>query len=242
MHWSIDRYVREKRQFYGRREVSQSYERQRFSGSSGQWVNGRELDIVKSLLVPNVPNGSILDLACGTGRLSLHLAVLGYQVVGLDSSAEMLAVARAKVDGDKVIWVQGDAFALPVASASFDAVVALRFAFHFPKLEPLLSAVAGVLKPGGAIVLDTYNWSPRALAPLGKGAWGSRVHTHHPDTVLGAALSMGLDLVEKRACFLFSPYLYRLLPLRVAIKLGQLEPHVPPSLRARVFWHFQLLW
>ena len=54
-------------------------------------------------------DGSILELACGTGRVAVRLAHAGARVVGLDSSAAMLAVARRKSDGmANVRWVEGD--------------------------------------------------------------------------------------------------------------------------------------
>ena len=45
--------------------------------------------------------GSILELACGTGRILIPLAKLGYQVTGLDLSEDMLAVFREKISKNK---------------------------------------------------------------------------------------------------------------------------------------------
>lgn len=216
--------------------MSQNYDRLRFDGPSGEWVNQRELAMVTSLLPPS---GKILDLGCGTGRLSLYLQDLGYEVVAIDSSAEMLAVARSKEGGKRVTWLQGDAFALPVQHGSFDVVVALRLAFHFADLRRVLAAAINATKPGGTIVLDTYNWSVRALVPLGKRTWGSPVYIHYPRRVMRDAAALGLELVEKIDCFLFSPFVYRLLPLSVARGLGYIEPLLPACLKARVFWHLR---
>ena len=225
----------DKRVFYSRRHVSQGYDQRRFGGLSGQWVNRRELSIVSSLLPPE---GRVLDLGCGSGRLSLHLAHLGYEVIAVDSSAEMLAIARGKADSERVAWVQGDVFALPVIPNTFDVIVALRLAFHFKNLRSLLAASTAA-KPGGTVVFDTYNWSPRALAALGRRAWGPRVYVHRPATVIQEARRIGLEVIAKRACFLFSPYVYRLLPLTLVRVLERLESLVPASLRARVFWQLR---
>jgi ubiquinone/menaquinone biosynthesis C-methylase UbiE len=68
---------------------------------------------------------SILDVACGTGFLteSLH-----GRVTGLDQSASMLRIARARVPGGK--FVQGDALRLPFRSGQFDALMAGHFYGH----------------------------------------------------------------------------------------------------------------
>ncbi|MBI2941864.1 MAG: class I SAM-dependent methyltransferase [Chloroflexi bacterium] len=237
---SIDRRWQDKRRFYAQRKVSQNYDELRFGGPSGEWVNRRELSLIQTLLPPTGQGAKVLDLGCGTGRLSLHLRELGYDAVAVDSSAEMLAAARAKPGGKQIAWLQGDAGALPLAARAFDAVVALRMAFHFPDLRLLLGAAIGVVKSGGRILFDTYNWSPRAWAPLGQGTWGARIYVHHPDQVQREARGLGLDVVETRACFLFSPYVYRLLPLPIVQGLYRLEAIVPAGLRARTFWHLQV--
>lgn len=54
-------------------------------------------------------NQVVLELACGTGRVAIRLAQEGAQVVGLDLSPAMLAVARLKSSGlSKIRWVQDD--------------------------------------------------------------------------------------------------------------------------------------
>ena len=222
-----------KRAFYGQRRVAEDYDRLRWGGQGGEWVNRRGLEIVRSLLPAR---GKVLDLGCGTGRLSLYLDTLGYEVVALDSSAEMLAVARAKAGADRITWLQGDALALPLSPASFDAVVALRLAFHFAALRPFLKAAATAVKPGGTIALDTCNWSPRALAALGKRTWGPRVFIHRPGTVMREAEALGLEVAARKECFLFSLYIYNLLPPPIVRGLERLEQVFPGGLKARVFW------
>ena len=226
----------EKREFYSQTGVSRSYDELRFGGASGEWVNRRELALIASLLPGK---GRVLDLGCGTGRLSLHLAAQGYDVVAVDTSPEMLATARAKEGSERVAWAQGDAFALPVAPATFDAVVALRVAFHFADIGSVLSAAANVVKPGGSVVLDTYNWSPRAVAALGRNTWGPRVYAHRHAAVAEQANRLGLSVQAQTPCFLFSPYIYRRLPSLLLPLLAKSELLLPGNLKARVFWRFQ---
>jgi SAM-dependent methyltransferase len=55
--------------------------------------------------------GPLLDLACGTGRMALRMAALGYQVTGVDITPEMIARARQKAaqQGVSIEWVVADA-------------------------------------------------------------------------------------------------------------------------------------
>jgi demethylmenaquinone methyltransferase/2-methoxy-6-polyprenyl-1,4-benzoquinol methylase len=84
----------------------------------------RELERVVAFLPP----ARTLDVACGTGFLTRHLHG---EVVGLDQSAAMLAIARERVPTGE--FVQGDALALPFEDGSFDRVFTGHFYGH---LEP----------------------------------------------------------------------------------------------------------
>ncbi len=55
--------------------------------------------------------GPLLDLACGTGRMALRMAALGYQVTGVDITPEMIARARQKAaqQAISIDWVAADA-------------------------------------------------------------------------------------------------------------------------------------
>jgi len=107
--------------------------------------------IVRGIL-DGLPVGVAVDAACGTGRHGLHLAAGGHRVIGVDSSAEMLAIARAKLpEGD---WRSGDLHDLPVANADADLVVCALALTHVPDLAPVFAEFARVLRPGGHLVLS----------------------------------------------------------------------------------------
>jgi ubiquinone/menaquinone biosynthesis C-methylase UbiE len=223
-----------KRQFYNQSKVAQTYDEQRFGGASGAWVNAREIELVLSLLPPS---GRVLDLGCGTGRLTRALAARG-TAVGLDAAAAMLAQAsRAQArEANHGDFVQGDAFALPFGDGSFDGVTALRVAFHFARFDMLLHEMRRVVAPGGVLVFDTYLWSPRAWLALDQRRWGSGIYVHTPRAVEQYAQALGLRVLARETCFLFSPYLYRRLPLSMVRLFSRVEAHLPPRLHARVFW------
>src|SRR5262245_33651944 len=69
-------------------------------------------------------SGSCLDLCCGSGLYIDTLVALGWDVTGVDISADQLRIARKRA-GTRVELVQGDATALPFPDGRFDAVVSL---------------------------------------------------------------------------------------------------------------------
>lgn len=102
-------------------------------------------------IVDRLPVGVALDAACGTGRHGVYLASLGHRVIGVDATAEMLEVARAKIPaGD---FYEADLRDLPLADDFVDVVVCGIAAVHVPNLAPVFAEVARVLRPGGHLVL-----------------------------------------------------------------------------------------
>jgi ubiquinone/menaquinone biosynthesis C-methylase UbiE len=106
---------------------------------------------VRPILV-SLPVGRVVDAACGTGRHTAYLAGLGHAVQGFDVSPGMLAVAEKKLPG--VRFEQADVCALPVPSASADAVVCTLALAHVEALGPVFAEAARVLRPGGRFVVS----------------------------------------------------------------------------------------
>jgi ubiquinone/menaquinone biosynthesis C-methylase UbiE len=113
--------------------------------------------------VDGLPQGGRgLDVGCGNGR---HLAVLAAAVdtvVGVDVSRNLLAEARDR--GARVGWtgglLQGDAAALPLASASVDVAVYVATLHHLPTRERRrgsLDELARVLAPGGRALVSAWS-------------------------------------------------------------------------------------
>lgn len=69
-------------------------------------------------LAAETPGARILDLGCGTGRITLRLAAAGHRVVGVDPARASLEAARLKPGADQVTWMEGTAADIP--SAAFD--------------------------------------------------------------------------------------------------------------------------
>jgi ubiquinone/menaquinone biosynthesis C-methylase UbiE len=137
------------------------------------WENARTLgrrDVPFWRNVAARAGGPILELGCGTGRITLPLGRAGAQVVGIDRSAPMLDRARRRVKRARlphVHLVRGDIRFLPFPSAEpFAAVLApygiLQSLLREADLKATLAAVYQVLEPGGTfgleLVADLPSW------------------------------------------------------------------------------------
>ncbi|HVA24790.1 MAG TPA: class I SAM-dependent methyltransferase [Chloroflexota bacterium] len=103
--------------------------------------------------------GPLLDLACGTGRVSLAVADEGYEAVGVDCSEAMLAIARKKATG-KVELVEGDLRTFDLGRRFPLVAVTLNSFMHLVEVEDQLAAlrrIAQHLTADGRAVISTIN-------------------------------------------------------------------------------------
>jgi SAM-dependent methyltransferase len=137
------------------------------------WENARTFgrrDIPFWQRLVTARRGRVLELGCGTGRLTIPLAKTGAaEVVGIDRSAAMLARGRARLarsTARDVALVRGDIRDLPFAPGVFDTVIApygmLQSLLRERDLKATLAAAGRVLRPGGVVgvelVADLPDW------------------------------------------------------------------------------------
>jgi SAM-dependent methyltransferase len=108
----------------------------------------RRLEAALALHLPERGDGlRILDVGCGTGHHMAALRARGYEVAGVDGSAEMLAHARANNPGTEIH--ESDVESLPFADESFDYVICIEVLRYLPDFRRCVKEMARVLKPGG---------------------------------------------------------------------------------------------
>lgn len=113
-----------------------------------------------SLFLNLIDKGSVLDLGCGTGRLTIPLAQKGLEVVGLDASQPMLDLAREKSKSLSIQWVQGDIRDFYL-NKTFDLILIGGNTFQALLSESdqiqMLNCVKLHLNPSGIFVFNTRN-------------------------------------------------------------------------------------
>jgi len=116
------------------------------------------------VLAAETPGSRLLDLGCGTGRLTMALAAAGHDVTGVDPARAMLEVARRKAGAEKVTWIEGTVASAP--AQAFDlALMTSHVAQVFvddAEWAETLRALAGALAPGGRLVFDSRDPNARA--------------------------------------------------------------------------------
>jgi 2-polyprenyl-6-hydroxyphenyl methylase / 3-demethylubiquinone-9 3-methyltransferase len=118
--------------------------------------------ILKELHIHSHLGASILDVGCGGGFLSNELARNGYQVTGVDLSAESLRVAKAHDETNTVKYQIADAYQLPFPDKSFDVLTAMDFLEHVDRPDLVIKEFSRVLKPKGLFFFHTFNRNPLA--------------------------------------------------------------------------------
>ena len=145
-----------------------------------------------------LPQGRVLDAACGTGRHSQWLAAQGHEVIGVDASPDMLAKARAKLPQAR--FELGDLAALPLPDTSVDAALCALALVHLPGLRSAFAELARVVRPGGRIVVSdvhpflvTLGWQAQFRTADG-GAGFVRLNRHLPSDYVRAATAAGMTV------------------------------------------------
>jgi SAM-dependent methyltransferase len=131
--------------------------------------NGRHYDALKAqndipfyLNQAQTASGPVLEIGCGTGRVTIPLAAAGVDIIGLDVSGSMLEEAERKADeqGLKLTWVEADGRSFDLGR-SFALIImpfnTLQFFRDAASLEQIFNRVRTHLRPDGRFVFDVFN-------------------------------------------------------------------------------------
>ena len=140
--------------------------RRYFADNAADWDTIRALHIADDAVEAAILTAlgerqfdSLLDLGTGTGRLLELLAPLYARAIGVDASADMLAVARANLDRAGLSRAQvrlGDIQHLPFAKNSFDVVTIHQVLHYLDEPERAIAEAARVLRPGGRLLIVDF--------------------------------------------------------------------------------------
>ena len=153
------------------------------------WGDGRYEDTARALapvstqvvdVLDPLPGARVLDVGCGTGNGALEAARRGAQALGVDASPRLVKVARRRAGGeglrvDDLRFAEGDATALPVEDASFDAAISVFGVIFAPPL-PAAAELRRAVVPGGRVIVT---------------AWLADSAIHSVGLAMGAATGMG---------------------------------------------------
>ena len=137
-----------------------------FSANADSWNDLRSLHVADEKveaeilkLIGRTPFDGLLDLGTGTGRMLELLSGSYRRAIGIDSSRNMLAIARAQLDEAGITHAsvrQGDILNLPLDRESFD-VVTIHQVLHFLHDPlPAITEAARMLRPGGRVVVVDF--------------------------------------------------------------------------------------
>jgi len=124
------------------------------------------------------PVGSLIDLGCGTGRLLMHLAPLGYRTVGVDLSEPMLLALAYKAERDHLSiarWKASLVELTAIRDGVFDHAACLFSTFGMIRgiaaRRRVLAEAWRILKPGGRLVIHVHNRDHLLIVPYGQRWW-----------------------------------------------------------------------
>ncbi|NSL85728.1 class I SAM-dependent methyltransferase [Chitinophaga sp. Mgbs1] len=119
--------------------------------------------------IAGLPASAVLELACGSGRLTRHLREAfppPATLTATDINPDMLELAQQLPDNDAIIFQLADAQQLPFSDASFDLVINQFGLMFLPDKQGGVNEAFRVLKPGGHFAFTT--WDQTAAMPLFK--------------------------------------------------------------------------
>ena len=115
------------------------------------------LDLVERLQLNDTER--ILEVACGTGRLTKHLVKIlnaNCQLVATDINEEMLAIAKQKITDKRLAYQTADAHTLNFPSNTFNLVICQFGLMFFQDKQKALQEIIRVLKPGGRFLFNIW--------------------------------------------------------------------------------------
>jgi SAM-dependent methyltransferase len=204
---------------YADSATAQRFDDSHFGGPIGQMVAEMQKHVLLDFLGNDV-SMTVLDVGTGTGRAAFVAAKNSARVIGADASREMLKVARSHAAdcGSTVIFLAGDAHALPFADRSFDVAVSLRMLMHTPDWRRCLGELCRVARQ--RVIFDypplisfaAFQTAARKAAQLA----GRRVEAYHvirTSAVRSVLHLNGFEIIKSHRQFVLPIAIHKLIGL-----------------------------
>ena len=185
------------------RQEAESYDKARFSCECNKLYDQMAKGIIHRFLKDCK---FVLDAGTGTGRFAIYLAQRGINIVAIDSSREMVEIARKKAQQEgcqhRIQFIVSDIENLPFKDKSFDGVCSIIVLIHLACRDYAVSELSRVLKPGGIAVLDVPSkLLSRAYRPFLRLARKTTFQDYHYNLqeIKKLFLDNSIELVKQRA-------------------------------------------
>ena len=130
-----------------------------------------DLESLKRLVIDFLQNKSVLEIACGTGYWTAIISNAAHSIVAIDSSKEVLDIARLKsYQKSNVKFINDDALSLSKIENKFNASFCGFWLSHIQKknIEPFLTKLHSKLKPGSVVVMIDNNYVVGSSTPISR--------------------------------------------------------------------------
>ncbi len=179
------------------REIAPVYDKANIILSLGQVQKWQRFLVARTGIQPG---GSVLDVGCGTGEITLLLAAAAGEkgrVIGLDRSPAMLAMAKEKRPHQPLpLFMEGDGLALPFLDDSFDVVTSGFTLRNVTDIPLFLLEMARVVRPGGKIVCLEAAQPQNFLL-----RWGFRLYFGRIVPLLGHFFDKGKEIGGRQPAY-----------------------------------------
>ncbi|WP_079525485.1 class I SAM-dependent methyltransferase [Halobacillus hunanensis] len=168
------------------------------ANSKNMWDEGSRKTIIPFLQEHVEAGSKVADLGCGDGYGSYKLEQEGYNVTGLDISQDMIARAKARLEHERLQFVQGDLTHLPFEKESFDAIMAVNSLEWTEVPYKGLEEMKRVLKKGGQLCIGILGPTAKPRMNSYRRVYGEEVicNTMMPWELRQMAEETGWNLID----------------------------------------------
>lgn len=204
---------------YGEVDPGQ-YEKARFRTNAGKLIDKIEKGTVLGLLIKYQKyyhkRLTILDCACGPGRLAFFLEknLTNVAITGIDINKNMVDAAKETglEQNSRVKFMTADFYHLPFNNNQFDVIAGLRFSMHIPDINLVLKELSRILKVGGVLIFDIFNQQSILRFNSTSEKVKKQPGFYSCQDIIRDAYNYKLEFLGRRGIFLFGETIVRCFP------------------------------